>query len=80
MQFKEGQLVRRISAPDEHILGVGSVCRINTITQRLLSLTVLKPLPGKLSNEIWPIGRIVAYPKSDFITATKRLKRKQNVV
>ena len=80
MQFKEGQLVRRIRADDGHILGVGSVCRIHTVTQRCLSLTVLKSLPGKSSNETWPIGHTVIYPKHDFIHATKRLKRKQNVV
>lgn len=80
MQFKVGQLVRRISAPDEHILGVRSVCRIHTVTQTNLGLTVLKPFPGKLRDGIWPIGHSVIYPKRDFVPATKRLKRKQNAV
>lgn len=80
MQFKEGQLVRRISAPDGHILGIGSVCKIDMITSNNLVITVLKPFPGKSRNETWPIGHSVIYPKRDFVLATKRLKRKQNVV
>ena len=80
MQFKRGQLVRRIKADDGHILGAGSVCRIHRITENNLILTVLKPFPGKLSSETWPIGHTVIYPKRDFIPKTKRLKRKQNVV
>ena len=80
MQFKEGQLVRRIRADDGHILGVGSVCRIYMVTQTSLVLTVLRPFPGKLSDEIWPIGHRVIYHKRDFVPATKRLKRKQNAV
>lgn len=80
MQFKRGQLVRRISAPDSHVLGVGSVCRIYKVTLTSLWLTVLKPLPGKLGDETWSIGRRVIYPKHDFIPATKRLKRKQNAI
>ena len=80
MQFKRGQLVRRIRADDEHILGTGSVCRIHRITENNLILTVLKPFPGKLSSETWPIGHTVIYPKHDFIPATKRLKRKQNAI
>lgn len=72
MRFKRGQLVRRIRANDEHILGVGSVCRIHRIIENNLMLTVLKPLPGKLSDEIWPIGHTVIYPKHDFVLATKR--------
>ena len=80
MQFKVGQLVRRIRAADGHILRVGSVCRIHTVTQRCLALTVLKSLPGKSSNETWPIGHRVIYPKRDFVSATKILKRKQNAL
>ena len=80
MQLKIGQLVRRISAPDEHILGIRSVCRIHRITENNLILTVLKPFPGKLSSETWPIGHTIIYPKHDFVLAAKRLKRKQNAV
>lgn len=80
MQFKIGQLVRRISAPDEHILGVGSICRIYRVTEKNLLLTVLKPLPRNFNSTTWPIGHSVIYPKCDFVLATKRLKRKQNAV
>ena len=80
MQFKIGQLVRRISAPDGHILGVGSVCKIDMITSNNLILTVLKPFPGKLSGTTWPVGHSVIYPKRDFVPATKILKRRQNAL
>ena len=80
MQFKRGQLVRRISAPNGHVLGVGSVCRIHSVTLTSLWLTVLKPLPGKLRDETWPIGHTVIYDKRDFVLVTKRLKRRQNAI
>lgn len=80
MQFKIGQLVRRVRANDEHILGVGSICEVYRVTENNLVLTVLKPLPGRYSSATWPIGHSVIYPKRDFILVTKRLKRKKNAV
>ena len=80
MQFKVGQLVRRISTPDEHILGIGSMCKIIEVLEFELVLRVITPFPGKLSNKKWPIGHTVIYPKHDFVLATKILKRKQNAI